>query len=107
VFFLSKISSLVSCLLGRPGACPGVEHLKGALPSKLWPYSLTLGMAGMAAGTKHSSLLRKIVNYVRKKFHNIVPCMCFRYGTVAPKMQEDFKIGGPANVCGTKRFRFN
>jgi hypothetical protein len=36
-----------------------------------WPNWLTLDQAGKLARDKHSSLLRKYVNYREKKFYNI------------------------------------
>jgi len=46
-----------------------MEQLKRALVGRLWSYpqNIELGWKGLP-GTKHSSLLRKSVNYGHKKF---------------------------------------
>ncbi len=41
---------------------------------RLQPYSQTLDQAGKACKDKHSSIVRPITNYGRKKFDNIGPC---------------------------------
>jgi hypothetical protein len=57
--------------VGKQGAYPRVEHLKGAT----WIGSgLTRNnwiRLERIVRDKHSSLVKKIVNYVRKKFDNI------------------------------------
>jgi hypothetical protein len=38
----------------------------------VWPYQRTLDLAGKAARDKHSSLLRKFVNYRQESFITLV-----------------------------------
>jgi hypothetical protein len=60
--------------VGKQGAYPRVEHLKGAT----WIGSgLTRNnwiRLERIVRDKHSSLVKKIVNYVRKKFDRFGPC---------------------------------
>ncbi len=62
----------LKCLLVRPGAYPRMEHLRGASLGKA-PALLTssrLGWKGLPR-TNSLNVIRKFVNYGRKKFHNI------------------------------------
>jgi hypothetical protein len=53
---------------------PSMQHLKGVLlgQTQLTPTNIRLGWKGLPK-TKHSSLLRKSVNYGRKNYYNIGP----------------------------------
>ncbi len=67
----------VSCLWVRPGIQPRMKHLKGALPRQTLAFLTNIRQGWKDyTGTyrdKHSSLLRKFINYCRKKFYNIRP----------------------------------
>jgi hypothetical protein len=72
---LASLSGLAYYLWVRPGAYPRVEHLKGA--SLAWVGSGPTGkhytLLERLARDKHSSLLRKSVNYGRKKDYSTGP----------------------------------
>jgi len=58
----------ISFMRSTPGAYPRVEHQQSA--GVIYKHSTKLKEL---ARDKHSSLLRTFVNYVHKKFYNIVP----------------------------------
>ena len=70
----ASIYSLVKYLWAKPGAYPKVEFISCASlrQAPALPTNIILGWKRLATD-KHSSLLRKFVNYGHKKFHNIGP----------------------------------
>ncbi len=58
--------------VGKAQAYLRVEHLLGA-PLGYAPALISNIRPGWLAGDKHSSLLRAIVNYGRKKFYTFAP----------------------------------
>ncbi len=71
MFVPGKLFQSTLTFVGKAGAYPRVEHLKGAslrLAPDLSHKHLT--RLEKLARDKHSSLIRKFVNYGWKKFHN-------------------------------------
>ncbi len=66
-----SFSSLVLCLWVRPGAYLRWQHLKRL--GRLQPYSQILTRVEKLVRAKHSSLLRKVVNYGQKRFITLGP----------------------------------
>ncbi len=67
----ARVYSLVYCLWARPGAYPRIKYLKGVSLGRLLPCPLTLYIQERVARDRHSGLLRKLVNYGRKRLYKI------------------------------------
>ncbi len=71
------------------------------LSGKLWPNPQIPDQAGKTFKRQHSSLLRKLVNYGRKKFYNIGPC-CRYWKEVLLRYLSCRQISAPRLVQGVR-----
>jgi hypothetical protein len=107
--FLPGLSSLVYYLRVRPGACPRVEHLKGASLKKHWTR------LEIFARDKYPSFLRTSINYGCKKIYNIggrfveqklILSSSFRRDQIYKCQRNDFGVVLLKSDLGVKQTHF-
>ncbi len=76
---LASLSSLVYCMLARPGVYPGVKHSKSFFRVGSCFFNKQQTRLERLGRDKHSGLLSTLVNYGRKIIYNIGPrVQCYK-----------------------------